>query len=147
MPKSANQIIDIILYKPNGMVGLDLLKRAKRFAHYARRDAPVGRGGNGAIPGRLKKSIRVSDYKSLPNVGQTVQIGTHNIRYATYVHKGTKAHRIYPKNKRALAFGPNQPKDIIYISKGSSKIVRRYVNHPGTKPNRFLSDNVKWLYL
>jgi hypothetical protein len=142
-----NNIIDIVLFKPNGMVGLDLQKRARRFSHYARRDAPIGRGGNRSIPGRLKKSIRVSGHRKLPNVGQTIRIGTFNVPYAVYVHKGTKPHKISPRSKRSLAFMPNQPKDMAYISKGTTKIIRRSVNHPGTKANQFLSDNVKWLYL
>ena len=141
------QKVEIILFKTNGMVGLDLQKRARRFSHYARRDAPVGKGGNRAIPGRLKKSIRVSGHKTLPTVGQTIRIGTFNVPYAVYVHKGTKPHKISPRGKRALAFSPNQPKDMAYISQGTTKIIRRSVNHPGNRPNRFLSNNVKWLYL
>lgn len=79
------------------------------------------------------------------------------VKYAEYVHNGTRPHKIYPKGKGALAFdwpkvgmrvvvpragrhraggsyaGPVKSKRGAYflISKG-------YVNHPGTKARPFL---------
>jgi hypothetical protein len=56
--------------------------------------------------------------------------------YAMFVHEGTAPHVIAAKNAGALAFewanGPDGPGQYFFMS----------VNHPGTKPNRFLTDNL-----
>lgn len=85
------------------------------------------------------------------------------VKYATYVHDGTRPHKIYPKGKGALAFdwkkvgmrtvvpkagrhravggwaGVVTPKlgaPYFLISKG-------YVNHPGTRARPFLMDALR----
>jgi hypothetical protein len=136
-----NEAITFVLFKENGLVGLDLQKRARRMAHYSRKDAPVGAAREGRKPGKLKRSIRVSGHKTLPRVGQTIRVGTFNVPYAVFVHEGTKRHKIRAKKARALAFPPS----VVSMGKGL-KIVRREVNHPGNKPNQFLKKNIKWLY-
>lgn len=47
------------------------------------------------------------------------------VKYAVYVHEGTKAHTIYPKEKKALYW------------EGAAHPVRS-VEHPGTKANPFM---------
>lgn len=136
-----NEAITFVLFKEEGLVGLDLQKRARRMAHYSRKDAPVGSAREGRKPGKLKRSIRVSGHKTLPRVGQTIRVGTFNVPYAVYVHEGTRRHKIRARNAKALAFPPS----LVSMGRGL-KIVRREVNHPGNKPNRFLKKNVKWLY-
>lgn len=49
------------------------------------------------------------------------------VPYAAYVHEGTRAHRIIPRNKRVLRF----------VSRGSFVFSKR-VNHPGTNADQFL---------
>ena len=137
-----NQVISFALFKQNGLVGLDLQKRARRMAHYSRKDAPVGSATDGRKPGKLKRSVRVSGHKILPRVGQTIRVGTFNVPYAVYVHEGTKRHKIKAKGAKALAFTPS---NLVSMGRGT-KVIRRVVNHPGNKPNRFLKKNVKWLY-
>ena len=47
--------------------------------------------------------------------------------YAKHLEYGTKAHDIYPKNKKALAFEID-----------GKKVITKRVRHPGTAPIRFL---------
>jgi len=47
------------------------------------------------------------------------------VKYAVYVHEGTRPHEIFPKFKRALYW------------EGAEHPVKR-VRHPGTKPNPFM---------
>lgn len=53
--------------------------------------------------------------------------------YAVHVIKGTKPHKIYPTNARCLAFK----------AANGDLVFSRYVNHPGTKPNKFLEEAVE----
>src|SRR5229473_2627633 len=65
--------------------------------------------------------------------GSRVSVGSALI-YAPYVVLGTRAHQILPRSKQAL-FWP-----------GAAHPVRS-VNHPGTKPNPFMTDAlqaVRW---
>jgi len=53
--------------------------------------------------------------------------GSFQVNYALYVHEGTRPHIIRPRTKKALFW------------KGAAHPVK-LVHHPGTKPNRFLSE-------
>ena len=57
--------------------------------------------------------------------GLEATVHTSNIKYAIIVEKGSKAHIIRPKNKKALYW------------EGASRPVKM-VNHPGTKPKPYL---------
>lgn len=70
--------------------------------------------------GRLRSSVTS---RSTPN--QAV-IGT-NVDYARAVEDGSRPHKIYPRNKKALAF-----------SVGGRKVVVKSVNHPGFKGHRYM---------
>lgn len=120
-------VLNFIAKSPNGPVGLDLIKRAKRVQRHAKMQVPIRTG-------RLKRSIKVYKHERYVN-GQGIRIGT-SVPYASFVHDGTKPHLIIPNNKRALKF-----------TKKGQVIITKRVNHPGTRPNRFLADNVKWFYL
>lgn len=53
-----------------------------------------------------------------------------SVNYAIYVHEGTRPHQIRPVAKRALYWkGADHPVSV--------------VNHPGTRPNRFLSSGIE----
>lgn len=55
-------------------------------------------------------------------------------KYSLFVHEGTKPHAIYPKKPGGhLAF---------YWHKVGRFVVLRHVNHPGTAPIPFLSENL-----
>ena len=71
------------------------------------------------VTGHLRRSIatKMGDLEAT--------IHTSNVKYAVIVEKGSKAHVIRPKNKKALYW------------KGASRPVKM-VNHPGTKPKPYL---------
>jgi hypothetical protein len=127
--------LDFTLNNPGGQLGIELYKRAKRVARHAKAQAPIG---SGPTAGRLKRSIRVYRHQRYTK-GQTIRIGT-SVPYAKFVHEGTRPHTIVPKNPGgALMFVPK---------KGGMVVITKKVNHPGIRrPNRFLTDNVKYIYL
>jgi len=70
--------------------------------------------------------------------------------YGHWVHKGTKAHDIFPKNKKCLrwvtavggkqALGPGTYQNMRNgkYRAGSEFALAKHVHHPGTKPDEFL---------
>lgn len=48
--------------------------------------------------------------------------------YAVFVHEGTRAHWIRPRNKKALR----------WVSGGAFRFSKRGVRHPGTKPDKWM---------
>lgn len=73
--------------------------------------------------GALRKSIRVSASSKRGRVSATVKAGDKTAYYAHMVEFGTAAHRITPKNAKALGT-PGGP--------------RESVQHPGAKPKPFM---------
>ena len=74
---------------------------------------------NSVKTGHLRRSI--GNFRR----GMTVTVHTSNVKYAVIVEKGSKAHVIRPKNKKALYW------------KGSKRPVK-LVNHPGSKAKPYL---------
>jgi hypothetical protein len=82
----------------------------------------------GKKTGKLALSIKM-DHITTPR-GQELKIGSEN-KIAYLHHEGTRPHLIRPKTAPQLVF----------MSKG--RIIRtQLVRHPGTKPNRYLSDQL-----
>lgn len=82
----------------------------------------------GVKTGALRKSITASHFGNI--IGQQVIIKATR-PYALDHHEGTRAHIIHPKGNNVLVF------------RGKSGIIAtRGVRHPGTKPNKFLSDQL-----
>lgn len=107
---------------PSGMVGRHLIKQAKLLQRLAR--AQVG-----MKTGKLRKSINYTINKR--STGLVATIGSNN-KIAFWHHEGTKPHIITPKSAKTLRF--NSRGKIVY-----AKVVR----HPGTKPNKYLTDNLR----
>jgi hypothetical protein len=84
----------------------------------------------GVRTGALRKSINMEHYP-LRN-GQYLTIGS-NKNYALAHHEGTRAHIITP----------NPPNTILVFRKGSRVIGTPRVMHPGTKPNPYLSTQLR----
>jgi len=132
--KINDRVLDRVFFQKDGDAGLELYKRARKMARHAKAQAPVG---SGPTAGRLKRSIKVYRHQRYTR-GQTIRIGT-SVPYAKYVHEGTRPHLITPRNPDgALKFVPKG---------GTRVIITKRVRHPGTRPNRFLTDNVKYIYL
>lgn len=119
--------LDYLLNSPTGPVGRHLSKVAYLVKTAAQ--AQVG-----VKTGALKKSIKVGRHERKYN-GQKITVGS-NLNYALFHHQGTKKHVIYPKSGGVLRFSVSD-------SRGGSRVIyAKKVNHPGTKPNRYLTDNL-----
>lgn len=127
MKVTANKIIwnapavEHLLHSPVGEVGRDLSKRGNRVLAAARVQV-------GVDTGHLKQSLAVTHGRNIR--GQFVMVGS-KLSYAYMHHEGTKPHIITPKRAQVMVFANKG--QIIYTTK---------VNHPGTKPNRYLRDNL-----
>jgi hypothetical protein len=115
--------IAYLLKSPSGHVGRYLTKKAIIVTAKAKSQA-------GIKTGALKRSI--SWNYGVNAAGPYVRIGSP-LSYAYLHHEGTAPHIIRPRQRRYLKF----------TSKGSIVFSRR-VRHPGTRPNRYLTDNLKW---
>ena len=95
-------------------------KAIKDSAFNIQRSAMSNLASNGSVKtGHLRRSISVD----MGNLEATIH--TSNVKYAVMVEKGTKAHIIKPKSKKALYW------------KGASHPVKQ-VNHPGSKAKPYL---------
>ena len=113
-----------LLRSPTGDVGIHLMKIGENIKFAAKRQV-------GKNTGLLAASIGMS--QSLTATGQQVKIGSP-VSYALVHHEGSRPHRI-TANGGMLRF----------TSKGRV-VYRRSVMHPGTRPNRYLSDHLWYVY-
>jgi hypothetical protein len=111
-----------LLRSPQGAIGKDLRKRGLRVQAGAK--AQVG-----VRTGALRASIHMRHMSDTR--GQYVRVGS-NLNYALAHHEGTSPHIIKPNRKHMLKF---QTKGQIVFA--------HVVKHPGTKPNRYLTDNLR----
>ncbi len=108
----------------NGPILRDLLVRGERVKNEARR--LVGKK-TGNLQSRIVK--RVVTTGKVPYV----TVGVIGVDYALFHHEGTRPHPIVARRARVLAFE----------GRDGTTVFRRRVNHPGTKPNRFLTNALR----
>jgi len=113
--------MDYLLRQPEGPVGRNLTKRGSRVLAAARLQV-------GIDTGKLKASLRMTHNRSVR--GQFVMVGSP-LNYALMHHQGTKPHIITPKRSQVMVFASRGR--VIYTT---------HVNHPGTRANRYLTDNL-----
>jgi hypothetical protein len=84
--------------------------------------------------GNLGRSIRIR--RVTPKEAQTIAAAS----YALYVHEGTKAHDIRPKNRKALRFPADGGSSTLggRVRSGGKVRFAKRVRHPGTKANPFM---------
>lgn len=128
--------IDKKLNSPSGEVGRDLKRRADRVRNAAKLKV-------GVKTGRLRRSIRVYGHRRTA-LGQRIVIGS-SVPYARLHHDGTKPHIITPNNHRFLKFKPSNGAGAGWNVLADGSVLARKVRHPGTKPNRYLADSVKYI--
>lgn len=116
-----NRALDKLLNSPRGTVGAYLFVKGAMIRQKARLQVGVDTGA-------LKGSIHVRQGRT--GVGQYVEVGSP-LSHALMHHEGTKPHVIVPKRAAVLRF-----------SAGGRVIYTRKVNHPGTRPNRYLTDQL-----
>jgi hypothetical protein len=123
-----------LLQGANGPVVRDLLRRADRVK--ARAQTLVGvyqPPPEGPVRSRRPGTLRDSIVVRLTRGGQwgvTAIVGT-NDRIALWHHEGTVAHVIVPRRRRWLWF---------YWARVGTTVFAKRVNHPGTRPNRYLTN-------
>ena len=118
--------LNLFLNAPGGHVDRDIQRRANRVARGARRQV-------GKDSGSLARSITVS--RSVSATGPEYSVGTSH-RLARIHHDGTRPHLVHAKRAQMLR-----------LQSRGRVVYARTVFHPGTKPNRFLTDNLKLAYL
>jgi hypothetical protein len=116
--------LDNVLQSPEGVVGRYLKKKGRLITAAARRQV-------GVRTGALRNSIHMRHFRD-PR-GQYIKVGS-SLSYARAHHDGTKPHLIMPTKGQNLRF----------FSKGFL-VFTQMVRHPGTKPNRYLTDNLRLL--
>lgn len=114
--------MDFLLKDPRGPVGKHLDKKGRLIVAAAKRQV-------GVRTGALRSSIHMRHLRD--SRGQYVKIGSE-LKYALAHHEGTKPHMIYPDRAQKLRF----------VKRGAI-IFAGAVRHPGTKANKFLTDNLK----
>ena len=112
--------LTVSLKKLSDETEINVSKVIKDSAFNIQRNAMSNLANNGSVKtGHLRRSISVN----MGNLEATIH--TSNVKYAVMVEKGTKAHVIRPKNKKALYW------------KGATHPVKK-VNHPGSKAKPYL---------
>jgi hypothetical protein len=126
--------LQTLLTSTNGPVVRDLMRRADRVKGQAQKlvgvyEMPPGGPGRSRRPGTLRDSIVVRLARGGTN-GVSALIGSDD-PIALWHHEGTVAHRIVPVRRKWLWF---------YWRKIGAEVFAKGVSHPGTKPNRFLTN-------
>ena len=116
-------IFNLEMTDPRGMVGRSMSALGSKMVIKAK--AQVGKE-----TGSLARSIGMSVSKATYGVKLTVHAKD---KKAYMHHEGTRPRVILPKN----------PGGVLVFSKGTRVIKTERVMHPGTKPNRFLSDQLR----
>lgn len=111
----------------------------RRWVELAKEEAPEGKTG------QFRQSIRFQTFVKDKEVGFTSSAAQPLGKWIT---GGTRAHKIYPRNKGALYFFFSKigmwtvvPKGggfKSHVSGGKFWVGKGYVNHPGTKPNDYI---------
>ena len=115
--------LDMYLNNPRGTVGRYMRKRGTLMMAGAKAQA-------GKKTGALIRSLRYTHSRG--SLGQWFSIGS-SLNYALVHHEGSKPHIITPNDANILRF-----------TAGGRVVYSHKVNHPGTRPNKYLSDQL-WM--
>ena len=114
--------LDRLLHQRSGAVGAHIANRANSIMLAAKTQA-------GGSTGALKTSIHTNFERTA--IGPRVLVGSP-LHYAQMHHDGTKPHVIVAKNGGLLKFR----------GRSGVAVYAKSVLNPGTKPNRYLVDNL-----
>jgi hypothetical protein len=114
---------DEVFRSRTGMVGKDLDHRATRVEVGAKTQA-------GVRTGRLKRDIH-KEWVSSSGDRIIIRVGS-SVPYSLMHHQGTRPHLIVSVHAKAMR----------YVNKNGDVVFARIVHSPGSKPNRFLTDNL-----
>lgn len=117
-----HEAIQNIFHNPEGMVGAYFKRMGAKLRMLAVMQAGLKTGQTKA---RMYFNLATSGQGLILTVGSTSKV-------ALWHHQGTGRHPITPKFAKTLRFKVNGR--IVYA---------KAVNHPGTRPNRYLTDNLR----
>lgn len=129
-----------LLRGPNGPVIRSIFEAAETVKQGARRRVGVYKpdpadpfaGNRTRKPGTLRDSIVKRVVQSPGDLGASVEVGSAD-PIALIHHEGTQPHTITART------APN----LVFFSSALGRVIRkRTVNHPGTQPNRYLTDSL-----
>ena len=127
------QFKGVVLYKPvlnyelnvqTGMVGREMKRLGAEIITLAR--VQVGKR-----TGKLAASIHMAHYSS--GRKQYIRVGS-GVKYALMHHEGTRPHFIVPHPPRT---------HLRFRARTGAVVYPTAVLHPGTRPNRYLSDQLR----
>jgi hypothetical protein len=124
-----NQALDELLRGPDGPVYESMLRRADNLQRAAEDQIPYGTGDPGPY-GHLRGSLTKRIYGQEGSSAIEVWVGSEHPR-ALLHHEGTRPHTIIAHEKQ------------LHFEMDGIEVFARRVNHPGTKPNRYLTDNLE----
>lgn len=106
-----------------GPIGRDLRRRGRTLEFRARASA-------GKDTGKLRADIQTKERTVVD--GLQLEVGNWHTRYAAAHHNGAKPHVIVPR----------KPGGVLRFQVGGKVVFAKRVNHPGNRPNPYLS---RWL--
>lgn len=126
---------------PDGPIVRDLVRRGTRVQEAAQRQIRLGHVGTGRSNLRytiVKRLVRDGGPVARAGAGAAsglpVMLVGSEAPHALLHHEGSRPHEIVPRRKKALAF---------YADSGRGPfVITRRVWHPGTRPNRYLLDQI-----
>ncbi|WP_256788786.1 hypothetical protein [Frankia sp. AvcI1] len=119
-----------------GPVGREVYRRGTVLLVAARRQVgvavpdPLGRARDRRV-GQLRDSLTIQPIAS--PLGPSVRVGSAD-PIALLHHEGSRPHTIFPRRRDGVLH--------FYWPQKNTGVFLRKVNHPGTAPNRYLSDNL-----
>lgn len=124
-----------LLRGADGPVYRHVIEKAELVKREAMRTAPVSTPQPGARRSRAPGTLRDSIVKRVVTSGSSfsVQVGTSD-PVGLWVHEGTPAHLIQ-----------GNPLLVFYWPKAGKVVALRRVNHPGTRPHRWLVESLSVL--
>ena len=125
--------LDEILRSPNGPVVRDMMRRGEKLQTLAKQQVRLGHVHGGGGYGNLRDSIVKRLMSPSGSDGMPVMVVGSSHPIAMIHHEGTRPHMIRPVAKRALRF-PG--------ATSSGWVFSKWARHPGTSPNRYLTDNI-----
>jgi hypothetical protein len=127
-------VIAELMRGPRGPVGRYLMERATVFQAAARRQAPRRTGC--LQDSIVKRMVLLDGGLAIFVVSDTKPCSPTRTSYSLFVHEGSQPHDIFAKNPSNL---------LVFTINGATVFVNTSntpVHHPGTRANRFLSDNL-----
>lgn len=130
--------IALLMRSPRGPVMREMMRDGQRVKREAQRRVgvykpPPAGPRRSRRPGTLRDSIVTRMVQQGANV--VVEVGSED-EVALIHHEGTRPHTIVPKRAPRLVF---------WSARAGKVVIARRVNHPGTRPNRYLTDSLSVL--